>query len=186
MLQFGNIIARGHIEADSGRFRGRLEANEGILENVKVNYATIGVNVDFQGTINAKEENAKFRVVSDTETPSKIIPSLSAANLRTRIASEFGITASDIYSFSYGFMAVSTSSYRFDTIIFSNNTVTFYMNGNVVYGPVTSTTASMTLRMGSNNIVMVYNAPTQAPSTVNGVYRWKDTITGRVYLLLKE
>jgi len=150
------------------RARGIINATSGMMKDI-----TITDKITLNGDLDIT--TAGFEIKSD-EVIEKIYANMSGRDFLNSIRSDFsfpsGMTS---FSVSYGFTA-SFGGRVFDTITFDNNYYhTLYRNGQQISQPILGLgTASITIRMGSNRKIMIYDAPDGLPKHVNGVYRESD------------
>ena len=193
ILKASGAEIKGHIEADSGTFAGHVEAASGSFNGtVNIDYGELrNVNIRENATIegNITIKSGRFQIVPDSEIE-KIYTNPQINNgsygLRAIIASDFGIPVSSLYAVSYGY-AVERYGYftgAFDAISLNGSELILFRNGIEVYSAISVVFAgTITIRMGSSDMVMVYDAP---PSSLikNGVYRESDG-GGNYYLKVK-
>jgi hypothetical protein len=165
----------GNVFFNDGTFRGNIKALLGTLENIKITK-----NATLDGDITIK--SGRFQIVPD-KSETKSYSNITASNLRSAIANDFNIPASDVYSVSYGML--SLNGQQFDTIVFSNNLVTFYRNSAPIAQSLNGLgTSGITITIGSTDMIMIYNAP-DSTGKKDGVYRFKD-IPGVILLAIQK
>jgi len=153
---------------------------------MNIDDVTIGISAEFQGAIKAGGENGTFQVVQDQILQRTFDP-LPYQTLRARIVQEFNIPESNLYVVNYG--VINTGIYTgriFDLILYDSNDIRFptrfYLNGNIIFSfAPNEIIPSLTISMGTNNMIMVYDAPAST-TRQNGVYKTYIPSSG-VYLL---
>ena len=176
VFEDGRLVDKGaHLKGFSLDGDGTLKASQididtGTLQNIDI------INrANFKGLITI--ESGRFKIVPD-QIIERSYANITASNLRARIASDFSMSVKDVYSVSYG--RINGSPYpEFDTIVFTSNGqfMTFYKNGAIIGIPGTSPPISslgsmgITIKIGSDNMVMVYNAPGSTNHT-NGIHEY--------------
>jgi len=172
--EFNEITARGIINATLGEMR-----NIHIVEN-----ATIEGNINISS---GEPGNETFKIISDSVMEGTF-GNGTPAIIRQQMMTHFNIPAANAYSVSYGRFNSPSTTFDFDIIEFIEpqtvySRIRFIRNGSVIANlSGLNSTQSITIRIGSTNKIMLYNAPAST-NHINGIYRMTHPYTAGVTIL---